>query len=326
MIIRLLFSGSRFSYEGCVSMNEIRNDRMIPSEHVRFCNGRIVSTMSMYLNFMPQTITPEILNEIAATYQISRQRAYAECLAAACEVGSDRCEREFVSEYILPMIHEMDPASFENDPYYQTVLFSEQKNGKWEMKFMEIAPCEAFVCNDFKIYNDGRLIPQIGYFPRAYRYPAILENGREWMTLLPNETITTKPAIDQAFGKVLTYGLGLGYFAFMASSKTEVSSVTVVERSRDVIELFKEWILPYFPHREKINIICEDAFDYAGKTAPNEKYDFIFADIWHDVGDGKDLYLKFKSLEHLSPCSKHAYWLEDTIKCYLKPELWPPRL
>jgi predicted methyltransferase len=77
------------------------------------------------------------------------------------------------------------------------------------------------------------------------------------MTLLPNETVTTKPAIDKAHGKVLTYGLGLGYFAFMASAKHEVDSVTIVERSADVIELFKTWLLPYFPNKDKIRIVCE---------------------------------------------------------------------
>ena len=307
-------------------MPNIQQQYNLPSEHTRFCNGRIVSMMSMYLNFMAQTVTPEILNDISTSYQISHERAYAECVAAACEVGTDKYEREFVLEYILPMIHELDLSVFENDPYYQTIKFSHQTEGKWEMKSMELAPCEAFVCNDFKVENDGRMIPQIGFFPKAYRYPAILENGREWMTLLPNETITTQPAIKQAFGKVLTYGLGLGYFAFMSSQKKNVSSVTIVERSKEIIHLFETWLLPQFPNKDKIRIICEDAFVYAEKTASSENYDFVFADIWHDVGDGKELYLKFKALEHSSPQTMYMYWLEDTIKCYLKPELWPSRI
>ena len=38
------------------------------------------------------------------------------------------------------------------------------------------------------------------------------------------------------------------------------------------------------------------------------------------------LYLKMKELEHLSPGTEYAYWLEDTIRCYLAAELWPPRV
>lgn len=293
------------------------------NDHIRFCNARIVSLMSMYLNFTPKAITLDALEDIANSYGISRERAYAECLAALCEVGTDRAERDFTADYIVPMVHELDPAVFENDPYYQTVKIPEGRVGKWELKTMRLAPCEAFVCNDFRVFPDGRMIPQIGFFSRAYTYPAVLENGREWMTLMPNETVTTLPAVSEASGKVLTYGLGLGYFAFRASEKQEVSSVTVVERSRDVIELFETRILPQFPHREKIRVICADAFDYAKTQMPDEHYDFVFADIWHDVGDGKELYLKMKELESLSPKTGYSYWLEDTIQCYLKKELWP---
>lgn len=294
-----------------------------PSDHIRLCNGRIVALMSMYLNFMPRAITAEALEDIASSYSISRERAYAECLAALCEVGTDRAERAFTAEYIAPMVHELDPHAFEADPYYQAIRIPEGRIGKWELKTMELAPCEAFVCNDFRVYPDGRMIPQIGFFPRSYRYPAVLENGREWMTLMPNETVTTLPAVALAKGKVLTYGLGLGYFAFMASQKNEVASVTVVERSKDVIELFETYILPQFPNKDKIHIVCADAFEYAKHDMPSQQFDFVFADIWHDVGDGRELYLKMKALEHLSPQTQYTYWLEDTIRCYLAKELWP---
>lgn len=304
-------------------LERLTGSNVVPSDHVRLCNGRIVALMSMYLNFMPKAITLDALEDISVTYGLSRKRAYAESLAALCEVGTDRAEREFTSEYIVPMINELDADAFENDLYYRTVKIPEGKSGKWELKTMELAPCEAFVCNDFRVFRDGRMIPQIGFFSRSYQYPAVLENGREWMTLMPNETLTTQPAVSLSTGKVLTFGLGLGYFAFMASQKEDVTSVTVVERSYDVIKLFEDYILPQFPQRDKIRIICADAFDYAQKYMSSEQFDFVFADIWHDVGDGKELYLKMKELEHLSPNTKFTYWLEDTIRCYLAKELWP---
>jgi len=304
-------------------LKQLTGHELPPSDHTRLCNGRIVALMSMYLNFMPKAITPEALDDIATTYHISRERAYAECLAALCEVGTDRAERAFTAEYIAPMVHELDPLQFENDPYYQTIKIPEGNLGKWELKTMELSPCEAFVCNDFCVFPDGRMIPQIGFFSRTYRYPAVLENDREWMTLMPNETVTTLPAVSLAKGKVLTYGLGLGYFAFMASQKDVVTSVTIVDRSKDVIELFQTHILPQFPHKEKIRVICADAFVYAQNEMAAEAYDFVFADIWHDVGDGRELYLKMKELEPLSPQTVYSYWLEDTIRCYLAKELWP---
>ncbi len=294
-----------------------------PERQIRFSNARVTQLLSIYLNMTPQAITLDMLNELASTCNIPRERAYAECLAALCGVGTDPTDRAFTTNYFVPMVHELDPSVFEQDLYYRTVRIPNRKWDRWEIRTMQLAPCEAFVCNDFRVYPDGRLVPQIGYFLRTYSYPAVLEDGREWMTLLPNETVTTRPAIGQASGKVLTYGLGLGYFAFMAAQKPEVASVTVIEKSQAVIDLFYSLLLPQFPHREKIRVLCADAFAYAGQTAPQEGYDFIFADIWHDVGDGRDAYLRFKALEPLYSGTRFAYWLEDSIRCYLAKQLWP---
>jgi DNA polymerase III delta prime subunit len=51
-------------------------------------------------------------------------------------------------------------------------------------------------------------------------------------------------------------------------------------------------------------------------------YDFVFADIWHDAGDGRDLYLRMKELAAKHPDMEFSFWLEDTIRCYLDEDLW----
>lgn len=295
-----------------------------PEDAVRYANARIVNLASIFLQFTPRAVTKDVLEEIVSEYGLSRERAFSECFAASLEVGGGRTERAFLGDYIVPMIHELDPAVFEHDPYCEAIRIPEGKRGEWELTTEALAPCEAFVCDDFDVRPDGRMIPQLGFFMRTYRYPALLENGREWMTLMPNETVTTLPAVERARGRVLTYGLGLGYFPFRAAAKPEVESVTVVERSEDVIGLFSDLLLPQFPFREKIAVVCADAFEFAKSRAPREKYDFVFTDVWHDVGDGKELYLRMKALESLSPDTEYAYWIEKTIRCYLARELWPP--
>ena len=165
------------------------------------------------------------------------------------------------------------------------------------------------------------MIPQIGFFEETYPFPAVLENGREWMTLQPNEMVTTWPAIKEAKGRVLTYGLGLGYFAYHAAEKPEVESVTVVDLSADVIDLFQKHILPQFPHKEKIRLVHSDAFAFAD-TQMAGNFDFVFGDIWHDAGDGRDLYLRMKAWETKYPDIRFSFWLEDTIKCYVDEDLW----
>lgn len=295
---------------------------MSPSE-TRRQNGRIVDLASLFLNFAPDEFDIETVDEIASSCGVTREYAFAELFAARFTRGSDGEDRAFFKNYVIPMINELDVADFIHNPYYEKIKIPEAKLGRWELRKECVKAGEAFVCRDFIVTDDGRLIPQLGFFAEEFSFPAVLQDGREWMTLMPNETVTTKPAIDASHGRVLTYGLGLGYFTFMASEKDEVESVTVVELSPDVIKLFETHILPQFPHREKIKVVCSDAFDYAEKTAPRENYDFIFADFWHDAGDGRDLYLKMKEYEKFSPKSEYAYWLEDTINCYLERDLWP---
>ena len=125
-----------------------------------------------------------------------------------------------------------------------------------------------------------------------------------------------KNPIAEAHGKVLTYGLGLGYYAYMVSEKSEVESVTVIECDDDAINLFKHHILPQFPNATKIKIIKCDAFEFALSDKATA-YDCVFADIWHDPSDGLEPYVFLKALE--KPGVRYSYWIENTLKCYLKP-------
>jgi hypothetical protein len=191
------------------------------------------------------------------------------------------------------------------------------KIGHSELKYDKYKPFEGFVCNDIIETKEGRQIPQIGFFESEFKFPAILENDRIWMTITPNEIETMKEAVDQAFGNVLTFGLGLGYYPYMISEKENVESITIVEINEDVIQLFTQYVLPQFKHAEKIKIIKTDAFEYAQKHLSNGQFDFVFTDLWHDVSDGIDMYLKMKKYERLSPKTIFMYWIEKSILCYL---------
>ncbi len=99
------------------------------------------------------------------------------------------------------------------------------------------------------------------------------------MTITPNEIETMKEAADEVNGRVLTYGLGLDYYAYLVSEKENVASVTIVDSNEDVIQLFQQYILPQFKSAAKIQIIKADAFDYAQKQMQYGKYDFVFTDL-----------------------------------------------
>ena len=137
------------------------------------------------------------------------------------------------------------------------------------------------------------------------------------MSIKPSEIESSQAAVDAASGRVVTFGLGLGYFAFLASEKPEVESVTVVELDPAVISLFRKYILPQFPNKEKVTVVQSDAFDYLEQKMSSVRPDFVFFDIWHDIADGTPLYIRARQYEARFPRTRFTYWIDRSLKCAL---------
>ncbi len=288
-------------------------------DEIKSSNGIIFDRLALLLNNKPDFITEEMVRELTESYGLTVENAYSLLLCAALGFDTDiESDRILWESYSPLMLHHLDDGYFTNDEFYKAVRI---KNGKsvneWELREDTLTPFTAFVCDDPLTLPDGRVIPQIGYFDREFKFLSVLQNGREWMTMMPNEIVTQRLPIQKAKGRVCTYGLGLGYFAFMCARKGEVESVTIVERDESVISLFNELILPCFTNPEKIKIVCADAFEFAEKEASRYNFDYIFADIWHDPTDGIDSYKRFKELEKLCPSAEFDYWIEKTLKLYM---------
>ena len=69
------------------------------------------------------------------------------------------------------------------------------------------------------LYPDLTEYATLGFFEEEFFFPAVLEDGNEWVTLTPVDLDTCEEAIRKARGKVITFGLGLGYYAYMCSEK-----------------------------------------------------------------------------------------------------------
>lgn len=283
-------------------------------------NSSVLSLLSQYLNTSPDFINIEMMEEMSPGDTPKMQEyAFAMLLSSSLGLNIDENlkDRRLFEKYLLPAVSLLDANKYMENPYYKNIIIPDMNCGSWKLTHQSYKPYEAFVWNDLKTLPDGRIIPRIGFFKESFSYPAVLQDGREWMTITPNEIETMEEAIASSHGRVLTFGLGLGYFAYMASEKKEVSSVTVVERDSQVLQLFKEHILPQFQHKNKILLIHQDAFEYAEKHMKNGNFDLVFTDLWHDPSDGIDLYLKMKQYEHLSPESNFMYWIEKTLACYI---------
>lgn len=282
-------------------------------------NARILQLLSEYLTFTPALIQPEAMREMTEGCGVSERDAFAMLLAAGCglDITDNPADKQLYHDYFHEMVHPLEVAAYQANPYYAGIRIPRAQRGACILAHEAYQPWEAFVCDDLAVMPDGRIIPQIGFFSSAFPYPAILENGRVWMTITPNEIETMKAPIAAARGKVLALGLGLGYYAFMASGREEVESVTIIEQNEAVITLFSRHILPQFPHRDKIRIIQDDAFHYLDTQLAQAGYDTLFADLWHDVADGLDLYLRLKPYEATAPGTAFHYWIEDSIRCYV---------
>ncbi len=282
-------------------------------------NNILFKKLSVFINHEADFIRPEFIESLCRDCDISKEEAYCFTLAASIDLDTEKNPRdaEIFEEYFPDMVHLLKNKDYENNPYLKNIKIPTKKLCKWELCYKTYVPYQAFVFDDPKITRDGKIIPQIGFFEKEFSYPAVLENGTEWMLITPNEINTMRAPISGAHGKVLTYGLGLGYFAYMASEKESVSSVTIVERDKNAISLFRDIILPQMPRKDKINIICDDAFYFAETRLADSDFDFVFADIWHDPSDGVPAYKRLKATEKYLPSADFSYWIEKTLKCYI---------
>ena len=105
----------------------------------------------------------------------------------------------------------------------------------------------------------------------------LYNNNQQWMTYnkLDNQSIKEQYSMyDQAYGDVLISGLGFGILLLWLSSKPEVKSITCIDISQDVIDLF----LDSNKINDKITIINADASTYDTEI----HYDCIFLDHYEE--------------------------------------------
>jgi hypothetical protein len=86
--------------------------------------------------------------------------------------------------------------------------------------------------------------------------------------------------VQDAHGDVLVTGLGLGMVVVALLQKPEVRTVTVIERSADVITLVAPTLRARFPE-DRLEIIHADA--YAWKLPKGRRWTCAWHDIWTNL-------------------------------------------
>lgn len=212
----------------------------------------------------------------------------------------------------------LDAAEFRSNPYIKNIRVGTAKKGIFTLTTAVYEPGELLEY-DMPDFTKDPIEHMLGYFEERVEFPGIYEGVIPWMSVCPSEINSMARHIEKARGRILVLGLGLGYYAYMASLKPEVSSIDIVECQPDIIKLFEENLLPQFPFKDKIRIIEADAFSYIGGLRGDE-YDFCFADIWQNEIDGAWAYRKIRDTEERLGDIEFAYWIDDAISWYLRSE------
>ena len=290
-------------------------DKMKRLEKTFELNFKLTRLYANYLEYYNEVINSEMMDALTGDGSIDEKDGLVAilCQMFGLDIDGSHDERVLIRDYITPSVRIMDPERYRNNPYYRNIKIPEKKVGRWELKQEKYPAYRGVIAADMIFSEDFREIPPLGFFKEEFEFPAVLEDGNEWMTLTPVDLDTSDEAIERAHGKVVTFGLGLGYYTYMVSEKENVESITVVEKSADVIALFREHILPQFSHPEKVRVVEADAFEYAEQVMPAEHFDVAFVDTWRDASDGAPMYERMKALEHLSPDTEFIYWIENFL-------------
>lgn len=280
-----------------------------------FLNNEVIKLIASFMK-SNHKVSKRIFESINKIYK-NDNLSYASIILSFLNVDITKpIGRIILEKYFKEMITNVDNFNFKDDLYLKTVKPKKTKSLSWQLKYDTIKPYEIFPCGDYEYKDDGRVIPKLGFLKEKYRYLSLYENNRLWMSITPNEIITMRKSIGKAKGKVLTLGLGLGYFLFHVSIKEDVKEIVVIEKDNNLIKLFNKEILPFFKFNNKISIVNIDCFDYLEKNEIS--FDYIFCDIWHDVIDGINLYSRLKNIFESKKIKNVSYWIEDTINYYIK--------
>ena len=240
---------------------------------------------------------------------LSEKEAMMQMFTKAFDIDYELDENKKVLDaYLLNNLKKLDEKEYLDNEYVKTIKAT-GKYKRYALKNITYEPYKLFAYDDISLEGDKEN-SRIGYFDHKFSYLALTEGNNVWMSLNPNEIETMKPFINKAKGHVLVLGLGMGYVPFMMALKPEVKSITIIEKDPEIIGLFNSLIYPNFKNKEKIKIIEDDAINY---TRNNNKFDYIFADLWHSPEDGLSLFVQLKRINKSIDC-----WLEVSMYALLR--------
>lgn len=161
------------------------------------------------------------------------------------------------------------------------------------------------------VFGGGRLD---GYFKDRFLrskdlpiIPTLYIDNRLFMSVTPMEVESHQLHLKNASGNVLVGGLGMGYYLTQLKNKEDITSITVVEKDLNVINLYKK-LMEHNPiafASDKIKFVHSDIFDYTGELI----YDYAYFDIWPSLDENEALEDTNKLIStELIQATKVGFW------------------
>lgn len=190
-------------------------------------------------------------------------------------------------------------------------FIEEGSYGRWKLKHFEVTPKEEAYSRALAVAESdsqeliqmrlARTVPAGRYICLQRRATpmeradiaseaiadAYAPDGPEWVPIMsdtPSEIQEHAHALENAHGRVLITGLGLGVLVSALLTVPEVEHITVVEIDRDVIALTG----PYYADHPKVEIVNMDAAAFPAwrqKFAPYARFDYAWHDIWSNIAE-----------------------------------------
>lgn len=179
----------------------------------------------------------------------------------------------------------------------------EGESGDWRVARFSVSKEESDATRLRQMFSGRGFVP-VG------EYTKLMHGGTIVMSDTPDELDDHRYAIARAKGHVLVNGLGLGCYLSCVLAKPEVTAVTIVEQSADVIKLVAGHFLP--KHSKQLEIIHASAFDW--KPPTDAHYGFAWHDIWDFIcGDNVPEMAKLKR-KYARKAELQGCWCEYQAK------------
>jgi hypothetical protein len=190
------------------------------------------------------------------------------------------------------------------------VTVPEGISGDWKVEKYEVSTQEA----SFGMLRSMVSACERGRYVPAGTYKGLWRGNTIVMSDTPDEIRDHLPAIRAANGHCLVGGLGLGMVVAAMARKPDVTKVTVIEKSPDVIALVGPHLKSLFG--DKVEIIESDLLTW---TPPKgSKYGVAWFDIWDNMcGDNLPQMATLKR-RYARRTSWKGCWGESQTKAYVQ--------